>query len=333
MTIIIGILFIIILVIGHEFGHFFAAKALGLRVDEFGFGFPPRLFSKKKGDTTYSFNALPFGGFVRIYGEHGDPKEIKEDAGRSFTHQTALKRAVIVIAGVLMNFLIGWIAFSFVFAVGIPNRVMVADVAKNSPAAEAGFMAGDTIRGFSSTESFLNLVDAHKGSPITVNGLTIVPRENPPEGEGSLGLTVMDSGVQKEGLFRSIISGLNSAILTTWAIIGAFIGFFANIFGGNLSVVNEFSGPVGIFGMLGEASKLGIAPLIQFLGLISINLVVINMIPFPALDGGRFLTILVEKLVGRRINQKVEMVVNAVGLLFLLLIMVAVTIKDINNIL
>ena len=333
MVIIIGIIFLIILVIGHELGHFFAAKAFKLRVDEFGFGFPPKIFAIKGKETTYSFNLLPFGGFVKIHGEHGDKDEKIDEPERSFNNQSSWKRATIIIAGAFMNFLIAWIALAIVFSIGIPNRVVVSDVLPNSPAADIGLVAGQTIEGYESTEDFINFITENRGKEIFINDLAITPRENPPIGEGSIGVVVIDAGLEKQGIIKSIWSGLLSAITTTFLIAGAFAEFLKNIFIGNFDVVKEVTGPVGVFGILGDVTKLGVAPLIQFLGLISLNLVVINLIPFPALDGGRFVTIVIEKIIGRRLNYKIELAANAIGLGLLLLLMVLVTIKDINNIL
>jgi len=333
MIIVIGIIFLIILVIGHELGHFFAAKAFRLRVDELGFGFPPRIFAIKRKETTYSFNLLPFGGFVKIHGEHGDRDKEIDEPERSFNNQTAWKRGTIIAAGAFMNFLIGWIAISIVFALGVPNRVVIGDVLPDSPAADAGLTTGQTIEGYESTEEFINFVTAHRGEEILINGLAVTPRVNPPAGEGAIGVTVVDAGLESQGFIKSIWSGLVSAVTITFLIAGAFIGFLGNIFGGDFGVVEQVTGPVGIFRILEDVTELGIASLVQFLGLISLNLVVINLIPFPALDGGRFLTIVIEKVIGRRLNYKFELAANAVGLGLLLLLMVIVTIKDVKNIL
>ena len=333
MVIVIGIIFLIILVIGHELGHFFAAKAFGLRVDEFGFGFPPKVFAIKGKETTYSFNLLPFGGFVKIHGEHGDRDKKIDEPERSFDTQTAWKRGTIIAAGAFMNFLIGWIAFAIVFGLGMPNRVIIGDVLPNSPAETAGLVSGQTIEGYDSTEEFINFVSDHRGEEISINGLTVTPRVNPPDGEGALGVTVVDAGLESRGFFKSIWSGLVSAVTTTFLIASAFAEFLKNIFIGDFGVVEQVTGPVGVFGILGEVAELGIVSLVQFLGLISLNLVVINLIPFPALDGGRFLTIVIEKVIGRRLNYKFEIAANVIGLGLLLLLMVVVTIKDIRNIL
>ena len=255
MVIVIGIIFLIILVIGHELGHFFAAKAFKLRVDEFGFGFPPKVFAIKGKETTYSFNLLPFGGFVKIHGEHGDRDKKIDEPERSFNNQTAWKRMVIIAAGVFMNFLIGWIALAIVFGLGIPNRVVIGDVLPNSPAADAGLLIGQTIKGYESTEEFINFVTDHRGEEISINGLAVTPRENPPAGEGALGVVVVDTGLESHGVIKSIWLGLVSAVTMTMLIAGAFIGFLGNIFGGNFGVVEQITGPVGIFGILGDVTN------------------------------------------------------------------------------
>jgi len=316
-----------------ELGHFVVAKRAGMKVEEFGFGFPPRLWGIKRGETIYSINWIPFGGFVKIHGEHAEEGEKLEEPERSFTHQIAWKRSIIIVAGAFMNFLIGWVAFSLVFAMGVPNRVLIERVVPNSPAEIAGFQVGQSLEGFASAEEFLAFVNDRKGESVVINETSVELRENPPEGEGSLGIVIVDVGIEKKGVFASIPAGFTTTLSTTKLIAVSFVGFIGSLFAGDFDVVDEVTGPVGIFGILGDVSELGIAPLAQFLGLISINLVVINLIPFPALDGGRFLAILVEKIIGRRLGHKFELFANAIGLTLLLTLMVVVTIKDIINIL
>lgn len=331
--ILIGIFFLFILVVGHELGHFLAAKFFGLRVDEFGIGFPPRLFSKYMGGTEYSINALPFGGFVRIYGEHSVRDRTAEEPSRSFAHQPAWKRLVIIAAGAFMNFLIGWAAFTAVYAVGMRNSILIEKVLPGSPASEAGIEAGTYISGFDSAESFIAYIDANRGKEIEINGKTVVPRINPPEQEGALGVVVTETGIPREGIIKSVWKGFVSAVAMTAAIAKAFGVLIWGLIGGDFSAASGIAGPVGVFSILSEASKLGAAYLIQFLGLISLNLVVINLIPFPALDGGRFLFILAEKVAGRELSYRLQIATNAIGLALLLILMVVITIRDIMRIL
>ncbi len=327
--ILIGIGFLVILIVGHELGHFFAAKAFKLRVDEFGVGFPPRIFSRKRGETIYSLNLLPFGGFVKIHGEGGSEDSDKDEPERGFASQPIWKRMIIIVAGVFMNFLIGWVAFSIVFSMGMPAGLHIEKVMPGSPAEQAGLNVGELIYGFSTAEEFTSFIGQNIGEEIIINDKTIVPRVDPPENEGAIGVVLFESGFPKSGIFQSIALGFESAVSITIRITVAFAGIIAGVFVGDFTVAGEVAGPVGIFNILGQASELGIASLIQFLGIISLNLVIINMIPFPALDGGKFLFLLIEKATGRPLSRKFELVANALGIAMLLLIMVAVTIRDI----
>src|SRR5688500_10619475 len=166
---IIVIIGISVLILLHELGHFIAAKRAGLRVDEFGFGFPPRMFSIKRGETRYSINWLPFGGFVRIYGEskeqiNQEALDGKEpDTSRSFAHQSAWRRSVIILAGIVTNFVFGWFILSAVFMIGASESVVVTHVASNSPAEIAGFVPGDELVGYEKAEDFVLFTADNRG--------------------------------------------------------------------------------------------------------------------------------------------------------------------------
>jgi regulator of sigma E protease len=331
-VIVMGLIFLVVLIVGHEFGHFIAAKIFKLRVDEFGIGFPPKIFSRKIGETKYSINSLPFGGFVKIHGEHSSTKDRLDEPERSFIHQSVPKRMTIIIAGVLMNFLIGWIAFSVVFSIGTPKHILIENIAPDSPAAIAGLKIGDYIEGYESADNFLSFVNNNLGKEISLNEYKVAPRINPPEKEGPLGITIVETGVDKQPILKSFLYGFKSMAEITVLIIKAFIGLIGGIFTGDFTLAKQVSGPVGVLNILGETSRLGFASLIQFLGLISINLAVINLFPFPALDGGRFVFVLLEGITRRRLNEKFEIIANAAGLIILLLLMVIVTIRDIIKI-
>ena len=325
------LILLIILILGHEWGHFIAAKLLKIRVDEFGVGFPPKLFSKKWGETEYSFNLLPFGGFVRIHGENELDGKIT-DPKRSFFSQPLWKKAIVMSAGVLMNFIIGWFAFTVVLMIGVTPGVQIQSIAPMSPAEEAGFVVGEIITGFSSSEEFSAFVKEHQGEKIVLNDKDITPRVDVPEGEGALGISYVFNEESSAGIFENIFLGFQVALSTLWAIFAALGGFIWGIFTGNFSVLEEVSGPVGVFVVVKEATQLGVIYLIQLLGLISLNLAVLNTIPFPALDGGRLLFESLRKLFGDKIfHKKLELVVNVAGFIFLIALMILVTIKDIIN--
>ena len=321
---------LVILILGHELGHFLAAKMSGVRVDEFGIGFPPKLFAKKIGETLYTFNLLPFGGFVKIHGE--DKDSAKEEPERSFTNQPFWKQAWIILAGVSANFLIAWIAFSAVLYIGLPGGVMLSDVAQGSPADTVGLQPGVIIEDFESSDDFIAFINENLGQEITINGKTMIPRENPPEGEGALGVVLTDTGFEGVGFIESIWLGLKQSVLILGAIFMALGGFIWGALTGDFTGMSQVSGPVGVFNIVRQAGTLGAVYVTQLLGLISLNLAVLNLIPFPALDGGRLLFISLRKFFGEKIfSHKVEAIVNVTGFALLLLLMIIVTIKDVGS--
>ena len=358
MTALIIILVIIglsLLILGHEAGHFFVAKMFGLKVDEFGIGFPPRITAKKFGETEYSINWLPFGGFVRISGERGEFEGISPEKGsnettqapmseadksRLFYNQPAWKKSLIVLAGVVMNFILGWLLIAIVFMVGVPQTLVISGTQAGSPAAAAGIQAGDVVKGYTDAQSFINYVDAHKGTPITVtvirndkdNIYTMTPRVNAPADQGALGVALEEGGAARENFFKALWDGLQDAAIISWLTLQAFYELLKQIFV-HASIPADVVGPVGIFGIAEETGKIGLTYLLQFLGIISINLMIVNCIPFPALDGGRFLMVLIEKGKGSPMPYKVEAWINGVGFALLLLLMVVLTVRDIGGLL
>ncbi len=237
-----------VLILGHEAGHFLVAKLFGLRVDEFGFGFPPRMFAKKIGETEYSFNWLPFGGFVRIAGENDAAPMIEggdaaasaaseEEKNRLFVFQSWWKRSLIVIAGVVVNFLIGWFLISAVLMVGTPKALVISDVQKNSPAEAVGLKAGDIVERYTDAASFIAFVNANRGQEIT---LTVVrenkeimvkatPRTQISKDEGALGVVLAEAGEGRLGFFASIWQGLKNAVLISGLTFQAFYNLIKSL--------------------------------------------------------------------------------------------------------
>lgn len=355
MTILIVIISLSLLILVHEAGHFFAAKFFGVRVDEFGLGFPPRIFGKKIGETTYSINLLPLGGFVKIYGEDstgepGGPNGTnQEDERRTFSFQPAWKKSVIILAGVVMNVVLGWLALSLVFLAGSPKHLAIADVALDSPAREAGLEAGDIILGVEYEGGALedpvkseDLISVMKNAPASEVILSILRsgdeelrvvlsgRASPPEGEGPLGVALIDIGFDKKGFFGSVVEGFKTTGRMLGLITVSFYNIITRIFVAP-EILNSLTGPIGIFVIAKEAGALGLVYLMQISALISLNLAVLNLIPFPALDGGRFLMIIIEKIKGSPVPQKFQMAANAFGFVLLIVLMVFVTIKDVGR--
>lgn len=347
MTALIVVIGLSILVLVHEAGHFFAAKAFGIKVEEFGFGFPPRLFGKKKGETLYSINALPIGGFVKIHGEDGD---VVKDKERSFALQSVWKRILVVAAGVLMNILIAWFFLSTIFMIGTPQHLIITDVAKDSPAGTAGLKNGDVVMAATwdgrsladpvGSNAFIDLVKNAKGSEIALKimrgketlNISLQARANPPEGQGPLGVSLVGIGVPRESFLTAIADGFTTAFYVFFLAFKGFINFFLSLFV-SPQVVQSVSGPVGIFAIAGQAGALGFVYLLQLIALISLNLAALNLLPIPALDGGRIIFLIAEKIKGSPVSYAVQRWVNATGFVFLLLLMAVVTFEDVVKLL
>lgn len=333
-----------ILILLHEAAHFVAAKLFGLRVHEFGLGFPPRLFAWKKGETEYSVNILFFGGFVRIAGENdrladgaGPQVELPpEERQRYFSAQPAWKRATVIAAGVLMNFVIGWLLFAGVFMTGTEQAVVVTGIQSGSPAEMSGFESGDLLVGFKSSEEFIRFVNANRGAHTdfavrrgadTVT-LRATPRVITSGDEGALGVYLGDAGFASRPFGQALADGLWQTGLVFWYTLTAFGELLQSIFL-HARIPAGVAGPVGIFSVAQETGKLGFIYLVQLLALISVNLSVLNLIPFPALDGGRLFLVGVEKLKGSPVSARVEAFLNGLGFAFLMLLFLGITVNDI----
>lgn len=337
-----------ILVIVHEFGHFIMAKRAGVLVEEFGFGLPPRLFGKKFGETLFSVNALPFGGFVKLYGEMDDSNVTNPK--RAFLNKSKRIRIGVIVAGVIMNFLLAIFAFAIVYSFsGIPRdtkTLKVVDVSAGSPAQVAGLIVGDVISKVGKEEvitvsDFISKVGEQKGKNVSFevvrNGETIKkqikPRENPPVDEGPLGVTITTTEIYFPPVllrpFYGIYYGFKEALFWGQAILVGLGSLFTNLFNGQ--VPQDVSGPVGIFAVTTQAAQGGILVLINFIGILSVNLAILNILPFPALDGGRLFFIAIEGLLGRKVLPKIEAIVHSIGMIILLLLIVAITVHDVQR--
>lgn len=335
MIIFLTILGIATLILIHEFGHFIAAKVFGVRVDEFGIGFPPRLFGARRGETMYSVNLLPLGGFVRLHGETARETEEVNDP-RSFIAQPALKRFVVIAAGVAMNVVIGWLIVSAVLFIGTPRGLLIDRVLPDSGAAEAGLKDGDFITGFTEGSAFTAYVRARPGEALAFDvvragehiAITATPRVG--ENGGLLGVVVAEAGTKALPFFQALREGfVQSAAMMASVVVGLWTILKTLFTQGAL--LEGFVGPVGIFSVAAHTGSLGFAFLLQLIGVISLNLAVLNIMPFPALDGGRLLFLVFEKIKGSRLSPKFEMVANAAGFFVLLALIVLVTARDIVN--
>ena len=354
MGIVVFILILALLVLVHEFGHFIAAKKNGVKVEEFGFGFPPRLFGIKKGETLYSINLIPLGGFVKVYGEeyHETDKNIdKKFRDRAFVYKKPWQKSVIIVSGIIGNFLLGWVLISFLFTQGIPtptDKVIVEQVQADSPAKQSGFQPGDVITKIKAhgktfrLTSFSDLIKVSKefaGEEISaavtrsnkILDLKIIPRKNPPAGEGPLGITITSFVDKKYSWYEAPFYGLIEAFNITKAIV---IQLFKIVF--ELAMLKkpnaDVSGPIGIAQYTSQAIRFGNNAVLELVALLSLNLAVINILPFPALDGGRLIFVIYEWITRRRVNKKVERYTNLVGIIILLSLAVIISINDIIKI-
>jgi len=365
LTIIIFILILGLLILSHEFGHFISAKKAGMKVEEFGIGFPPRLFSFKKGETLYSINLIPLGGFVKIFGEQKPEEESSKNVNqklekRAFFNKPIWQRAIVLVMGVVMNFLLAVILLSIVHSIGVPTilnqessmlerakniQIQILQVAKESPAKEAGIKVGDVIKNLSvdgyqisiyETENVQEFIDQHIGEKVVLTiqrgketlKKELIPRISPPKEEGPMGIALAKVGLIKYPWYSAILRGFKTA----GELLIAFVSlFYSLILKGTL--MGELAGPVGIATLVSQATKLGFVYILQFTAIISINLVIINILPFPALDGGRLLFLAIEKIKGSPVNIKVERIANALGFILLIALMVLVTFRDISRIL
>jgi len=355
-TIFIAFFSLIGLFILHEFGHFILAKLFGVRIEEFGIGYPPRLFGKKIGQTLYSLNLLPFGAFVKIPGEIE-----KIDDKESFSTKSLLKRALIVFGGVLSFWIISAILFSIVFSLGaemtigdeetknvINPKVQIADLAADSPAKIAGLRAGDTIKEFSifnfqfpisKVKEIQELTEQYKGQEITLTiergkevfDVKLTPRISPPSGEGPMGIALMRTATKVYPWWLSPWQGILTTAKMTAAIIQGYYQAIKNSFSGLPSGV-ELMGPVGIFHLFVQASELGVNYFLQFIGMIAIYVALFNILPIPSVDGGKLLFLGIEAIRKKPISPKIEQNITAAFFMFLVALSIWVAINDLGKI-
>ena len=337
-----------VLVFVHEAGHFLMAKWRKVAVEEFGFGLPPRLWGKKFKGTVYSLNWIPLGGFVKLKGE--DPEMAGFGDADSFRVKSKVSRAAIILAGVLGNLLLAWLIFSFLFAIGNPGifgKVIIEEVVSGSPAEVAGLRKDDVVlaidgREVGTTEDLILEVNRQAGQEVGLEierqGLSLqmrlVPRIEPPEGEGALGIKI--AMVEPEVILTKypLWQAPWYALCEVGALLRSMIlGFGAMLVGifTRGEVPTEVAGVVGIKALTDVAASMGKRFFLQFIALLNLNLFIFNLLPIPALDGGRLLFLGFEAVLRRKLNPKIEKIANNLSLALLLLLSVLVTIQDISR--
>ncbi len=356
-TLLIFLVVLAVLVFVHELGHFLAARACGIRVDAFKIGFGPKVISWKRGETEYGINWIPFGGYVKIFGENPDEASTTGlDSSRSFVNKPRWQQAFVLSSGVLMNFLFAWLLYVIVFATGVTAttdgfeqyasqfqnpRIMVTSVLPESPAEKGGLQTGDVLLAVaSSTDTsvagFQNAINNSQGKPIVISyshgahsqSINLIPAPGIVVGKYAIGISMDTVADLHLPFFVALKEGFTYTFDLIRQTIRGLYTFVANIFHGAPDF-SDVSGPIGIAGIVGNAATLGFSYLLMVTAIISINLGVVNLIPFPALDGGRILFVALEGIFRRRIPAGFANTVNAVGFTLLMILMVAVTWKDV----
>lgn len=394
-TAIIFVLVLGILIFVHELGHFMTARKLGIGVEEFGFGYPPRIFgilvnkkrkqslAKEQADADsnktnqknfkrwkffwgskiksedldrvnndpviYSLNLLPLGGFVKILGENGDQNTNPEN----FANQAAWKRSLVLSAGVIMNFIFAFVLLSIGFFLGLPQtidqntpldkvsdqKVVIVEISAKSPAEEQGLKINDVIIAIDgvnvkNTNEVFDKLKINQEVTFTIDRnkeqqeVKLSPRIMPDYDKPIIGVAMVDTGIIKYGFFGSIWQGLRATAILSARVLEALYTLLANLITqGKVSA--DLSGPIGVAVITGQVAEMGFIYLLQFAAILSINLGIINILPFPALDGGRLLFIVIEKIRRKKVSEKIEGITHNVGFMLLMLLVVVITYRDV----
>ena len=313
--------------------------------------------AEREGATIYSVNWLPFGGFVRMQGEDGSPEAgedaampVKTSAAKSvpFANVSFWKKAATLAAGVSMNVIFGWLILFAVFLIGTPQHLMIAEVLPDSPAAAAGLTSEDVILSARldattladpvSSDALIALVRSSGEKPIrfevkrgdAVRTVEIAGKTNAETGAIQIGVSLSDAGLAPLPFHSALWKSIQATGETLVAVVAGFWYLVTRVFT-TPEVLKSVAGPVGIVNMAVQSGSLGLIYILQFLALISLNLAVLNLIPFPALDGGRILLTVIEKVFGRPLPRRFQTAVNAIGFVALILLMVVVTVQDIGK--
>lgn len=374
-TIFIAFVSLIILVSLHELGHFFTAKYFGVRVEEFGLGYPPRLFGKKFGDTLYSVNWLPFGAFVRIpeepstnpsspQAEPSGPSAPRMEPSRPsafFSDKPLWQRVLIIFNGALSFWLVAAVLFSVVLAIGasmvvtddeqnLQNpKVQISAISPQSPADLASLKPGDTVIAVQNpgsgtrieidkVKSLQDFIGQSKGQEIILTikqgnkvfDVAVVPRVAPPDGQGALGVGLVRTAIKRFPWYQAPLLGLKSTWEMTLLTFSSYYQALLKVFKGVPSGV-QLTGPIGIVGILAQGVEMGFTYFLQMIGMLSVNVAILNLLPIPAFDGGKLLFLGIEGVRRKPVPQKLEERITLAFFIVLIILMVFVSIRDIIN--
>jgi len=335
MTLLSFLFFLGILILVHELGHFLGARKVGLKVEEFSIGFPPKIFSKKIKETVYSLGLILFGGFVKLKGEN-DPNDPE-----GFLNLKPKKKLLVVLAGIIFNIFLAYLFFVFSLNLGYPvesNKIFVSGFLSKNSQAYKYFQIGDeilfvkmdnNIYKFDSLQRLAQFLKENKEKELEIfylrNGQELSVKVVPP-----VGFYLANFRLEKVSFLESVFLGFEKLILSFKKIFIGFFMFFQGLFAQE-KVSLEIVGPVGIYNLYDNFKNFGLGYLFYFLAVLSLNLAFINALPFPALDGGRALFIFYELLTKRKMNYQKEEIIHRFGFIFLFFLLVLVTIKDISK--
>ena len=331
MTIIYAVIIFLLLIFVHEFGHFIAARACNVKVNEFALGMGPAIWKRQGKETLYSLRAIPFGGYCAMEGEDED-----SDDERALNNKKGWQKFIVFVAGATMNAVLAVVIMIIIaFASGTPTTT-IGEVATGLPAEEAGIKAGDEIvavdgQQVDSWQDVITLISQTENEEMVltvdrdgdVSDYTVPVYYDEAEKRNKLGIT--------SKTVHNPLTACVNGVKGTWAMGETMIHVIGQLFTGDVAMT-ELSGPVGIVSVVSETSKMGFIYVAYLTALISLNLAIMNLLPFPALDGGRVLFLLIRKITGKRVTDEVEGKIHFIGLLLLLALMVYVTFNDIGRI-
>lgn len=346
LTIIIVIVSLIVLMALHELGHFLFAKKFGVPVEEFGIGYPPRIWGKKIGDTVYSINWLPLGAFVKITGENQESSD-----SRAFSKKPIWQRFVILFAGGVSFWLVAFVILMFVGGIsGVPTAipddldsgfnqatVQIMSVSKDSPAYEVGIKMGDIFLYSDKVKDIQQIISASLGEEMQVTllrgdkeiNVSLTPRINPPQGQGAIGVGLVRVASLKTKWYKAPWQAVQITARQTKAIPVVLGRALKKKFQGEKVTEVQFVGPIGVGQMMGNALNQGVGNFLMLVAMIAIWLALFNFLPIPALDGGRILFLIIEAIIRRPVSSKIEQTINTIFFLLLILLMIVVTFRDV----
>ncbi|MGI6733940.1 MAG: RIP metalloprotease RseP [Anaerovoracaceae bacterium] len=329
VTIIYAIVIFCLLIFVHEFGHFAAAKSVGIRVNEFAMGMGPVLIRFGRGETQYSLRAFPIGGFVSMEGEDED-----SDDPRAFNRKSLWQRALVIVAGSFMNLVTTVILITILaLVIGMTSNV-IDQVTAGYPAEAAGLKAGDRIVQINETK-----VDSWSDVTGTLaksegDKVTILVERDGKQVALVTGVLINEEGRRVIGitsrLEHSLIKSIEAGVVSTWDLTVEMFRFLKLLFTGGGSM-NDLVGPVGIVSIINEQAKMGLFYIVNLTALISLNLAIVNMLPFPALDGGRLLFLVIRQITGKRITDAMESKIHFAGLMLLFALMIYLVVQDVDR--